>query len=949
MRPSESLVEAVVNARDSAARRALLEDQPQDVRRTLVWALKDRADRLERDDARQALAVACIAGEVADLGADPASRAAAIWGQANAHASLGEYQVAAQLYERAAQYFYEADLPLEAARTRIGHIDALMYLGRYESARALAESALRVFGDHGDEVALAKIEMNLGNVHARLEEHAEALRYFRSARARFQQRGDKLYVAMTQVNEANVLTVLDDFSGAEAMYVETRRLFAAEGLRASAAMVDHDLAFLQYARGHYAAALRTFEQARAEFAALQIPMEAALIDLHESEIYLDLNLPEAALPLAQQAEDLFAAEGMNYELARARANRALALARLGSGRALALLADARSLFEVEKNEVWATHIDLARAEVLGRAGAASEALALASRAAEAYQRLGLKSKHAYAEIVRAELLIREGKRSPACDALQAASSALEELTAPWLRQRIWAAHGRIHEASGELDSAATYYQRAAEELERVVANIAADEHRAAFVADKLTPYEALVHLKAPHDAREAFHWAERAKSRAMVDALAAGVRPRLHVADAMDARRVEELQSIRDELHWHYTRLTRGGELGEAGPPAASPDVHAKIIERERRAMGLWRALQARHAGLASLQRVTATPAEEIQAALRPSEALVEYFVARDQILAFVVRRHRIRVFPLASLAALRPLWSGLSFQLSKFQYGAAYFQRHRAQLVAGTAALLAKLHERLLSPLGPDAADAESLIVVPHGPLHHLPFHALHRDGRYLIQSQAVSYAPSASVFKLCRDKAAPAGAAAYSRPLFVGVSDERAARAGEEALRLARLFPEATTLIDGEATTAKLRELAPGRGLLHLAAHALFRPEAPLLSAVRLSDAWLAAQDVFDFDLQASLVTLNACESGLGRIAGGDDFIGLVRGFLYAGAASLLVSLWMVDDESAARLMSLFYNLLSQGETKAQALRRAQMALLEEEAHPYFWAPMVLIGSPQ
>ena len=141
-------------------------------------------------------------------------------------------------------------------------------------------------------------------------------------------------------------------------------------------------------------------------------------------------------------------------------------------------------------------------------------------------------------------------------------------------------------------------------------------------------------------------------------------------------------------------------------------------------------------------------------------------------------------------------------------------------------------------------------------------------------------------------------------------------------------------------------MRESSANSGILHLAAHGLFRPEAPLLSSIHLADRWLAVQDIYDLDLHASLVTLSACETGLGQDAGGDDMMGLVRGFLYAGASSLIVSLWTVDDKAMTRLVISFYTHWLSGQPKARALRQAQLELLAEYEHPFYWAPLVLVG---
>ncbi|NIN65131.1 MAG: CHAT domain-containing protein, partial [Anaerolineae bacterium] len=128
-------------------------------------------------------------------------------------------------------------------------------------------------------------------------------------------------------------------------------------------------------------------------------------------------------------------------------------------------------------------------------------------------------------------------------------------------------------------------------------------------------------------------------------------------------------------------------------------------------------------------------------------------------------------------------------------------------------------------------------------------------------------------------------------------------------------------------------------------------FRPEAPLFSTLYLSDGPLTATDVFNLELNASLVTLSACQSGTSAVGGGDELVGFSRAFLYAGAASLLMSLWRVDDQATAHLMDRFYQGLLDGLRKPAALRQAQLSLLSGEEgdyyrHPYFWAPFFLVG---
>jgi CHAT domain-containing protein len=126
------------------------------------------------------------------------------------------------------------------------------------------------------------------------------------------------------------------------------------------------------------------------------------------------------------------------------------------------------------------------------------------------------------------------------------------------------------------------------------------------------------------------------------------------------------------------------------------------------------------------------------------------------------------------------------------------------------------------------------------------------------------------------------------------------------------------------------------------------VFRKDNPMFSAFKLGDGWITALDLYGMSCDSNLITLSGCSSGMQQVAGGDDLLGLVRGFLYAGARSLLLSLWPISDESTVSLMKHFYACWSGGASKAVALQQAAIRLRQDYPHPFFWAPFVLIGKP-
>jgi CHAT domain-containing protein len=304
----------------------------------------------------------------------------------------------------------------------------------------------------------------------------------------------------------------------------------------------------------------------------------------------------------------------------------------------------------------------------------------------------------------------------------------------------------------------------------------------------------------------------------------------------------------------------------------------------------------------------------------------------------------RLEIVPLVTSARARTLMRLLQFQLSKFALKEQYAARFASSLLAATVDHLHDLHAALLAPLLPLVPGARRLVVVPHGFLHYLPFHALFDGRAFLLDRVAVSYAPSATVYYLCRTRTMPS----QPRSLVLGVPDPRAPHILEEVEAVRDALPAAAVFVGEDATDQRLRDQGPGARYIHVATHGLFRHDNPMFSAVRLGNGEVSLLDLYGLRLSADLVTLSGCGTGLSVVVGGDELVGLVRGLLYAGAKALLVTLWDVNDRSTATFMRAFYTHLKTNPDKGRALAAAVQELRAEYPHPYFWAPFVLIGDP-
>ena len=264
-----------------------------------------------------------------------------------------------------------------------------------------------------------------------------------------------------------------------------------------------------------------------------------------------------------------------------------------------------------------------------------------------------------------------------------------------------------------------------------------------------------------------------------------------------------------------------------------------------------------------------------------------------------------------------------------------------------------ASLFDLLIKPVKPHLGNLR-LAIVPHGILHYISFAALNSDGRFLLEDYAIFRLPSASVFKFCRQKNKHIGEKllALGNPQLKLPYSALPFSANEVAA-IGKLFSKSKILIGSEANETTFKAEARSHKVLHLACHGIFDAEQPLNSALLLSsssrdDGMLTASEIFDLPLDASLVTLSACQSGMSRIRAGDESMGLPRAFIYAGSPSIIASLWNVSDKATAQFMKNLYEFLK-GKDKVSALRATQLRFLKDPdyRHPYFWSGFTLIGN--
>jgi CHAT domain-containing protein len=433
---------------------------------------------------------------------------------------------------------------------------------------------------------------------------------------------------------------------------------------------------------------------------------------------------------------------------------------------------------------------------------------------------------------------------------------------------------------------------------------------------------------------------EQAKSRSLLDLVSrpVGAAP---VEDMGKSKLVRRIRDLREQLNWYYHRI-EAEQLGQV--PASDKRLMELRDEAERSEKEFLRVLrelppaEAEAAGVPATEPVALDGLREM---VGPDVTLVEYFRVRDRILAAILTAAGLEIIPVTLATRVYHSLRMLQFQFSKFRLGADYLRQFQTPLLEAARAHLRELYEELVASIRPRLT-GQHLIVAPHESLHYVPFHALFDGKKYLIDDYTVSYAPSASIYAQCQRKPQSSGSGA----LILGVPSPQTPFVYEELQSVAMMLPKAELFVGPDASGKVLREKGLNCRLIHIATHGFYRPDNPMFSGIRLGDTFLTLYDLYNLRLPVDLITLSGCSTGLNVVAAGDELIGLMRGLLTAGARTLLLSLWDVNDNSTAQFMKAFYQRAHGLPNRAVALRQAMQDIREIYPHPYFWAPFVLIG---
>jgi CHAT domain-containing protein len=858
-------------------------------------------------------------------------------------------------------------------------IDAIQQLKGYSAQFHLTDPAraleiAQVAYDLGQALPMPAPALGawtLGNALMFADQFPAANHYFHEARTRYLQQGARLDAARMSVAYVFTLAYSGHSEDALALAAESEPLLRAAGQsnpedqrRLGNLLLNRGVA--HELREEYEEALAVYERQMALARTLDDPLMLAQLKHNQAYALAQIGALTEAATYYQEAEQLLQQQDAPTDLIRLYTNYAALLAALGNYRAARERQDqAAALLQtqagVAQQRQW---FDILRARLDLQAGwpitAATVARVAAAR--DLFVADGPPFAAGLATLTLGYCYLAQAQGDQATALFHQVEAIAEQSADRNLGYRAHHGLGQAAAQQGAVATAIAAYTNALQQIESMRQAFHTELLRADFLTDKLTVYQDLVRLYC-QDAQSAaaFQVVERAKARLLTEKLAfrlaqeaAGlpladddaVRPLMEqLRAALHALEQLALQARLEGLQSHHDF----GKLPTTSTAAA-------IRTQEEQIHQLIRTIEQQQARFSVYATGEPAPLAQIQRHLS-GKVLLQYHLNHDEIWLFVVDEQGVTALtPLASRQAVEQARQQLTAVIERtlelsVRFGVQRAQRYLPALLADANQQLQQLYQLLFAPCLPLLQGRTNIIIAPDQALHYIPFHALHDGQRYLLEDFTISYTPSATVFDLCRQ-----GRSYGTEVLLVGYQPATLAAITGELTLVQQLLPHARLLQGMDGTAAAFLQQAPAAGLIHLAAHAQFRLDQPLLSSLALADRPLTLAEIARLQLKAELVVLNGCETGHGQLHGA-DLLSLAGGFLSAGVSSLLVTLWRVEDATAATLMTNFYGALGAGQSRAAALRSAQLQLLRQPTeadaggalyrHPAYWAPFILIGN--
>lgn len=846
--------------------------------------------------------------------------------------------------------------------------DYVKGLNYYQQSKTLAELL-------GDKAEIARVLNNIGIVYRAQGNYEQALNDYQRSLTLKEALGDRAGVAATLNNIGAVYQSQGAYDHALDNYQQSLRLKELLADRAGIAVTLGNIGNVHQLQGNYAQALNYYRQSLALCEQLGSKNEIVALALSNiGNVHQSQGNHEQALNFYRKSVAL-------NELLGNKAGLAITLGNIGAvyqsqdnfEQALPYYQKSLTLKEAlgDKSGIAITLGNLGAIHQAN--GNYEQALNLSQKSLELFESLGDKEGIANALSNIGIFYRKQGRLTEALDFARRATTLARQIGS---LEVLWTSQltaGKVYTSLGQPGPARELLTAAIETIETMRTQVAGSEQDSQrFFENKLSPYLAMAELLiSQNNANEALTYAERAKSRVLLDVLRSG---RSNITKAMTVLEQEQERQALGKLVSLNSQVYRESLRAEPDQRRLA-DLQARLQTARLDYEALQSRLYASHPEL-KVKRGEALPLELNEVAvLLPDarSAVLEYLVTEQRTYLFVLTKDSDAAKARASVSLFT-----LNVSAKELSERAAGFRRQLARHDLLYRKSAVELYELLLKPAHALLKGKRLLTIVPDGMLWEMPFQALQPiAGRHLIEESAIAYAPSLTVLsEMSKERSKRRGAKtpmsllAVGNPMLGTQNVERfearptnseltplpEAEEQVKALQLLYGAEHSKVYLGAEAREERVKLEAGNYRILHLATHGILDDASPMYSYVVLADegantredGFLEAWEIMNLDLDADLVVLSACETARGRVGAGEGMIGFTWALFVAGSPSTVVSQWKVDAASTATLMLEFHRSLRANNSRARALQQAALKVLRDKRyqHPFYWAPFVLIG---
>jgi len=932
------LADALVKAKSEEDRAGLLAQEKELATPELRRALDEQGYRLYyKGDFTQALSLFRLEARLAEQISDRQGIARALNGIGNVQHRQGDFSQALEHFHKS-MALSEALADRAAVAATLSNIGGVLW-SQGDSVQALEyhQKAVELGEAVGDKRRVASALNNLGLVYYSLGSYAQALDSHQKSLALDEDTSNKQEIPVGLNNIARVYRAQGNYARALAHYHKSLSLLETLGNKYGLGLVLHNIGNLYRFQGNYAQALECYQKSLATREAIGDKKGVAGSLNNIGHIYRLQGDNARALEHFQQS--LALSESVKDKDGVASALNSIGRVHHAQGDIAQAMSNYQKSLEL-------------REAMANRAGVADTL----NNIAEVYEKQGDHSK-----------------ALDTADRAAALAGQIGHVDALW-KARLTA--GTQYRALKQPAQALPAFEEAVNIIETLRANVAGGgEEQQRFFESKVAPYHAMVDLLAGEGRlAEALTFAERAKARMLLDVLQTG---RVNVTKAMTSAEREKERQLNSRLVSFNVQVARASAPMQPDQARLS-ELKAQLQKARLDFEAFQTNLYATHAGLrAQRGEAPVIKANEIAALLPGAGAALLEYVVTDEV-TYLFGLTKVAGKPAAEVQVFT-----LPIKRTELAKQIEGFRQQLAGRDLGFRTSARQLYRLLLEPAQALLRGKTEIVVVPDDKLWELPFQALlAEDGRYVIETGAVSYAPSLTALremKTRRDQrragSSPATLLALGNPAIgrekvqpvkVTLRDGKLdllPEAEQEVKALGQLYGAARSkvYVGAEAHEDRVKTEAALAGILHFATHGTLNNAAPMYSHLVLApgspteDGLLEGWELMQMDLKAELAVLSACETARGRYGAGEGMIGLTWALFVAGVPTTVVSQWQVESASTRDLMVSFHRGLNSPPqdgkakvTKAEGLRQAALKLLKkpETNHPFYWAGFVLVG---